>query len=198
MYVMFVESTDCLIVLLQGDYLLPEFFIKDISMGEPWVTETGKSAVNVWIEFHRELGNMVNTYFQTFLLCLMAYLTLYINVTDFSNRFMGALTSLLVLASLLASIEAYLPKTSYFKMIDVWFMAYIIFIFIIIVFHIYVDFLTLNPAISGGPISNNSSSSHQDHPRQLRKAKQINNVGKIVFPFALLVFTLLYFLLSMF
>ena len=53
---------------------------------------------------------------------------------------MGALTSLLVLASLLASIEENLPKTSYFKKIDVWFMSYIIFIFVIIVFHIIVDF----------------------------------------------------------
>ena len=53
---------------------------------------------------------------------------------------MGALTSLLVLASLLASIEENLPKTSYFKKIDVWFMSYIIFIFVIIVFHICVDF----------------------------------------------------------
>lgn len=33
---------------------------------------------------------------------------------------MGALTSLLVLASLLAAIEENLPKTSYFKKIDVW------------------------------------------------------------------------------
>jgi predicted permease len=53
---------------------------------------------------------------------------------------MGALTSLLVLASLLASIEENLPKTSYFKKIDVWFMSYIIFIFVIICFHICVDF----------------------------------------------------------
>ena len=49
-------------------------------------------------------------------------------------------TSLLVLASLLASIEENLPKTSYFKKIDVWFMSYIIFIFVIIVFHIIVDY----------------------------------------------------------
>ncbi len=53
---------------------------------------------------------------------------------------MGALTSLLVLASLLASIEENLPKTSYFKKIDIWFMSYIIFIFVIICFHICVDF----------------------------------------------------------
>ena len=33
---------------------------------------------------------------------------------------MGALTILLVMTSLLASIEENLPKTSYFKKIDVW------------------------------------------------------------------------------
>lgn len=87
----------------------------------------------------------------------MNYLRIYL----IHCRFMGALTSLLVLASLLASIEENLPKTrsyytlfiiyvnkflypsklsSYFKKIDVWFMSYIIFIFIIIVFHICVDF----------------------------------------------------------
>jgi len=60
---------------------------------------------------------------------------------------MGALTSLLVLASLLASIEENLPKTSYFKKIDIWFMAYIIFIFVIIVFHICVDFCAGEMAI---------------------------------------------------
>lgn len=160
----------------QGEILLLEFFIKDISTHPfPLTTDSGKSMVSIFIKFHRELGNMVNTYFQTFLLCLMAYLTLYINLADFGNRwaqfnfgrhvhfltkreqylwmlwrfrslspfsyrFMGALTSLLVLASLLASIEENLPKTSYFKKIDVWFMSYIIFIFVIIVFHICVDY----------------------------------------------------------
>jgi hypothetical protein len=121
--------------------MLLEFFIKSILFTTgPLLNDQGKSMVAIHIHFHRELGNMVNTYFQTFLLCLLSYLTLYINLSDFGNRFMGALTSLLVLASLLASIEENLPKTSYFKKIDVWFMSYIIFIFVIIMFHICVDF----------------------------------------------------------
>lgn len=67
--------------------MLLEFFIKNISASlNPIVTDTGKSMVSIYINFHRELGNMVNTYFQTFLLCLMAYLTLYINLADFGNR----------------------------------------------------------------------------------------------------------------
>ena len=71
----------------QGEILLLEFFIKNISAIEtPLLTQSGKSMVSIVIKFHRELGNMVNTYFQTFLLCLMAYLTLYINLADFGNR----------------------------------------------------------------------------------------------------------------
>ena len=73
--------------LIQGEILLLEFFINNIAAHhEPLVTESGKSLVSVYIKFHRELGNMVNTYFQTFLLALMAYLTLYINLADFGNR----------------------------------------------------------------------------------------------------------------
>ena len=37
----------------------------------------------------------------------------------FNFRFMGALTCLLVLASLLATIEENLPKTSYFKVLNI-------------------------------------------------------------------------------
>lgn len=74
--------------LRQGEILLLEFFIKNISAVEtPLLTQSGKSMVSIVIRFHRELGNMVNTYFQTFLLCLMAYLTLYINLADFGNRY---------------------------------------------------------------------------------------------------------------
>ena len=40
-------------------------------------------------------------YFQTFLLWIVSYLTLLIDVNDFSNRFIGAVTSLLVLSSLI-------------------------------------------------------------------------------------------------
>ena len=61
------------------------------------------------------------TFFQSFLLSVIAYFTLYINIVDFTNRFMGALTSLLVLAALLSSINSSLPQTAYFKHINFWF-----------------------------------------------------------------------------
>ena len=143
---------------------------------------------------------------------------------------MGALTSLLVLASLLASIEENLPKTSYFKKIDVWFMSYIIFIFVIIVFHICVDYWAgckdevtrplstamrfrdeggLNhslrssaqtsaaAAAATAPASQASTSTIKQAINARAAAAYLNNWGKVVFPIILVVFTTLYFVLSM-
>jgi len=48
----------------QGDVFLLEFFVKNISAQLPVsVTENGHSVVTILIEFHRELGNMVNYLF---------------------------------------------------------------------------------------------------------------------------------------
>ncbi len=45
--------------------MLLEFFMQDLWPDEAnLTTESGKSMVSVNLLFHRELGNMVNTYFQ--------------------------------------------------------------------------------------------------------------------------------------
>ena len=68
-------------------------------------------------------------------------MTLYIDIVDFSNRFMGSVTSLLVLTSLHGSMEDSLPKTAYFKDIDIWFNWFLTNIFLIILNHGLVDYL---------------------------------------------------------
>ena len=52
---------------------------------------------------------------------------------------MTALTALLVLATLFTQVSASLPKTSYFKMVDIWLLFCIITIFLIIIFHAIID-----------------------------------------------------------
>lgn len=52
---------------------------------------------------------------------------------------MTALTSLLVLATLFTQVSASLPKTSYFKMVDIWLLFCIFVIFFIIIFHTIID-----------------------------------------------------------
>ena len=73
------------------------------------------------------------------ILWFLAYSTLHIDVDYFSDRFMGAVTSLLVLAALLSSINDQLPKTAYLKRIDVWLLWHIANNFLIIIWHVILD-----------------------------------------------------------
>jgi hypothetical protein len=82
---------------------------------------------------------MINTFLPILLLWMLAYSTLFIKIENFSDRFMGTVTSLLVLAALLASINTSLPRTSYFKYIDLWFSWYLANIFSFVIFHILLN-----------------------------------------------------------
>ena len=85
------------------------------------------------------MNQVINVIFPTWLLFLLAYSTIFINLDNFNNRFMGSLTSLLVLTSLIGAINSGLPKTSYLKCIDYWFIWYITMIFLIIIHHVLLD-----------------------------------------------------------
>ena len=107
-------------------------------------TSTFKSENETSFVFKMDFGRLYfeqlsSTFFQTFLLTLLAYLTLYIEDGNFSDRFMGSITALLVFASILASLRNGMPKTSYFKYIDLWFIWNITNIFLITVFHVILD-----------------------------------------------------------
>ena len=54
------------------------------------------------------------------------------------DRFMGAGTALLVIVTLLNAINADLPKTSYMKFIDMWFVWHVICTFFMICYHIWI------------------------------------------------------------
>ena len=135
------------------------------------------------------------TFFQSFLLWFIAYFTLYINISDFANRFMGALTSLLVLAALLSSINSSLPQTAYFRHIDIWFFCFVINIVIIIFVHIFVDmFLTREKeyfAAPNGLMSMNKIPIKKGENKKMSTV--INLVAKIIIPVIVFVFLVIYF-----
>ena len=64
------------------------------------------------IQIHRNLMNSVlGTFVPTSLLWSLSYFTLFIDINDFSDRFIGAVTTLLVLVALLnAKNEELNPK----------------------------------------------------------------------------------------
>ena len=84
-------------------------------------------------------NQLLSTFVPTFLLWLFGYSTLFINIENSSDRFMGAATALLVVATLLNVINQDLPQTSYMKLLDIWFMWHMLNIFAIITHHIIID-----------------------------------------------------------
>ncbi|MPC61977.1 Glycine receptor subunit alpha-3 [Portunus trituberculatus] len=98
----------------------------------------------VKVVLQRRVGYpIISIYVPTVILLILAYLSLVFRRDNFDTRVMSSLTVLLVLASLFtqASLETStsLPKTSYFKMVDVWLLFCISLIFFVIVFHVTID-----------------------------------------------------------
>ena len=132
-------------------------------------------------------NQIINTIFPTCLLWLLAYSTLFINVENFNNRVMVSVTSLLVLSSLLGSINRGLPKTSYFKYIDLWFLWYITNIFLLIMSHIIID------KIPNILVINSSVLTHIPNlPINTPRRKLVNTIAIAMFPLVTICFNIIY------
>ncbi|XP_076045335.1 glycine receptor subunit alpha-2-like [Oratosquilla oratoria] len=84
---------------------------------------------------------ITNTYIPTTLLVCITYLTFFFRVDDFSDRIMVSLTALLVLAALFSQTSASIPKTSYLKLIDIWFVFVICFDFVMVVLLVIINYV---------------------------------------------------------
>ena len=170
-------------------------------------SDTGIDGNDIWFKYKIDMSRLymnqiINTIFPTCLLWLLAYSTLFINVQNFNNRFMGSVTSLLVLASLLGSIQSGLPKTSYFKYIDLWFLWYITNIFFIIISHIILDCVTIDhrfiekekDMMEVKPINQEPI---PVTPKTLSKREIINRIAIMVFPVLTITFNTFYILRSL-
>ena len=92
------------------------------------------------IPFHRVCTNqLLKTFLPTFLLCFLGYATMMVDIHNSSDRFIGSVTMMLVLTTWISVINADLPRTSYVKMIDAWFVWHVIIGFLIIMYHILLD-----------------------------------------------------------
>ena len=125
-------------IIYLGPTVLNEYKVED------WKTATNLSHSMTEFIFSISIGRLyliqlITTFFETFLLWMLAYLTLYFDIENFSDRVMASITSLVVMAALLASLKEHLPQTSYFKFIDLWFMWHIINIFLIFAYHVILN-----------------------------------------------------------
>jgi len=130
---------------------------------------------------------MLGTFLPTILLWALACFTLFIDIDNFSDRFVGTVTTLLVLVALLSSLSDDMPKTSYFKFIDLWFLWYISAILTITIYHIFID-----------KIANDKIEYILDGKKvqKLSKRAKVNIVAIFVFAISTLIFDIIYFLMS--
>ncbi|XP_045114123.1 uncharacterized protein LOC123506251 [Portunus trituberculatus] len=121
-----------------GEKFLVEYGIGKIDLKEG---DGGQySEIQVQVELIRRYGfAMLNIYIPSVTLLTISYVTLYFRPTIFEVRVMTALTAQLVLATLFTQVSTSLPKTSYFKMVDIWLLFCILLIFFIIIFHTIID-----------------------------------------------------------
>ncbi|XP_068236921.1 uncharacterized protein [Palaemon carinicauda] len=98
------------------------------------------SSVYILVPLGRQSGYAIlNIYIPTFVLLVISYITLFVRTDMFDVRMMGGLTVQLVIATLFSQVSESLPKTSYFKMVDVWLLFCIGITFLIIIFHTIID-----------------------------------------------------------
>ncbi|XP_066941974.1 glycine receptor subunit alpha-2-like [Macrobrachium rosenbergii] len=82
---------------------------------------------------------VLSIYLPSLMLLAIGYSTLYVQVSLLEVRLVVALTTLLVLYTFFNQTSSSLPQTAYVKLIDIWFFFCTIFLFVIIILHVFVE-----------------------------------------------------------
>ena len=174
--------------------------VEQFSIGKIYssFSNTDKSArFTININMKRNFINqLLRTFIPTLVVWLFGYSTLFIDMSDFSDRFMGAGTSLLVIVTLFAAIASDLPKTSYMKHIDIWFLWHNISILAIIFCHITLNRLHLYLQNVG----RNEVAPFEDEEKLgwMKVLHHGNEIVIMLFPFLNVLFYAIYFHLSVY
>ena len=80
--------------------------------------------------------HLLNSFTPSFLIYVICFATLFFPVNHFNERVMVSLTSLLVLAALFTQASNASVRTSYFKYLDIWYVALTIFCFLVVMVNI--------------------------------------------------------------
>ncbi|XP_068246671.1 uncharacterized protein [Palaemon carinicauda] len=137
------------------EYNIGEVYMERLTSDEPY-----SGLVTVIEMKHLFMSEIVTIFIPTTLINLISFTTFFFKWFDFQNRIMVSLTALLVLTTLFAQIANNLPKTSYFKLIDIWFFGSIVFAFVTILIHTAVEFYHHYDAPTNSQASATSSAFH--------------------------------------
>ena len=177
-------------VTFHGSRVLEEFEVTDWYSCSRDVDDGSEFIFFIKLQ-HLYFQQLSTFYLQICLMWGVGYLTLYINLDNFNNRFMGSITSLLVLCSLMNSLNQRLPSSGTMKLIDIWNIWFILQIILIIVMHVIINARSNNNLVTAYKDMNSSTSS------KLLKSEKLNVMSKIAFPCINLVFIIVYSIVNL-
>ncbi|XP_042221874.1 uncharacterized protein LOC121866320 [Homarus americanus] len=193
-------------VAFLGSKELIEYTIEKVTMATSNSSDDLYSVQMVTIGFRRRYGYYVlTTYIPSIFFVCIAYLTTYFKLSNFQVRAIVSLTSMLVLTTLFSQTSSQLPRTSYFKMIDIWMFGAIGCIFSIIVTQTVVDFIhepnepqkvvPIKVQEGGMRVTKESSTKQSGgwRPRgQVSRAATLMYWARVIFPILLSIFIFSY------
>ncbi|XP_071514440.1 uncharacterized protein [Panulirus ornatus] len=140
---------------------------------------------------------MVNIFLPSILLLVISYVTLFFSEEVFETRMMASLTNLLVMATLFTQTSASLPKTSYFKMVDVWLLMCIALIFLIVILHALIDYLLRLQDINGttqvlkvSPVGHHNTAAPKADQKLM--VRRLVLASRVTLPLIFFIFTVCY------
>ena len=184
----------------KGETDLHQFSVK--SMQNRIIITKQSTTYTVLVSFERIPSyQILKTLFPTLLVACLGYCTFFINIDRPSDRFMGALTTILCQATWIGVIQNDLPKTTYTKMIDVWVAWHFIFTFSVILYNILLDRLrVINTPLTDneiGPFQEDNEEERDQTTNSDVRIKKINKLGGSIFFTASCIFYAIYFSLSL-
>ena len=121
-----------------GPQDLTQYFIRNQSM---IFRDNDESIVVTVILGRRLVGNMLTVFLPTLIMVIMSQATNYFKPFFFETVIQVNLTIILVLTTMFLAISQNLPKTSYVKMLDLWFILVLLVPFVYVLIHTYMDSL---------------------------------------------------------
>nr|XP_045596374.1 uncharacterized protein LOC123757017 [Procambarus clarkii] len=140
--------------------------------------------------------HLLNSFAPSALMFFISYATLFFPITDFNERIMVSLTSMLVLAGFFAQASDSYIKTPYFKLIDIWYFVLIMLCFAVVISNTVVNSMRIKGSRSFSkmwPASSNTSIDDQKLKANTR-AQVFNIICKIVLLLCFQLLVVLYFL----
>lgn len=164
------------------------------------------------MEYH-----VTNIFLQTLILVSVGYLSFFFRVDNFTDRIMVTLTVMLVVATIMSTIQQSLPKTSYYKLIDYWLMFTLNILAFMMLFHTYLQFSIkrdkdevfighLLPPHRPPPHHRPNSKADLEKPGKgyvgfdddiLKNAVKVNKFGKVLFLIIVISFNVGFWLIAL-